>query len=539
MVPARPAILRLGAAAALLAALVAAAIFRTRPPDPLGADAPADRFSAARAEPVLEALVGDSLPHPSGSPHNAVVRRRVVEALQAAGLEPAVQEGSVAGVRVGNVLARLRGSGPPDLGAVMLCAHYDSVADGPGAADDGASVAIVLEIARMLAAGPPPRRDVVFLVTDGEEIALLGARLFCAEHPWAKEIDVVVNLEARGTSGPSLMFQTSRPDAGLVAAFARSARRPKTGSLFAEVYRRMPNDTDLTVFLAAGMAGVNLAFIGGAMNYHTAQDDLAHLSRASLQHQGDNALGLVRALAVDVPPEQERVGDAVYFDVLGLAVIRWPAPWSVALALLAIVIVAAALHVAARAGAVRLTAVLAAAGLVVAIVAGSAALGLGIDRLARALGAIPSRPWPRHPVLLGGAFWGAALAWAVLVARLAGRRLGPWAWWGGAWAAWSLLALAAAAIAPAACYLVVAPTLMAGLAGLLAALVARSSTGGAGAGAFPAALAGAAAVALLWFPMEILFYQALGFGANLFLAARAGLVATSLALLFLPEPRES
>jgi hypothetical protein len=421
----------------------------------------------------------------------------------------------------------------------MVAAHYDSVPAGPGAADDGASVAILVKVARMLAGEPPPRNDVAFLVTDGEEIAMQGARLFCAEHPWAKEIAVVVNLEARGSSGPSLMFETSRPDAWLASAFARTARRPITGSLFAEVYRRMPHDSDLTVFMRAGMAGVNFAFIGDARNYHTANDDLSRLSRASLQHQGDNALALVRELAA-MNLSADRGGEAVYFDVMGLAVVRWPAVLSVPLALLALLAVAAALLRAGRSGNLRRAGarVGAAAGLAAAIVAGALALGCAIDQLLGALDAIPRgrRPWVDRPVPIAAVFWGAALAWAALVVRIAGRRLGAWAWWGGVWATWSLLALAAALLAPGASYLALGPALAAGAAGIVAS---RSPAApGSCAAAWWAALAGAAAAAVVWSPMEILFYQALGFGANLLLAARAGLFATTLAPLLVPAQQE-
>ena len=107
-----------------------------------------------------------------------------------------------------NVIARWRGSGPPGKKALALAAHYDSRTSGPGAADDASGVAAILESLRTLKAGPPPERDVIVLLNDGEEAGLLGAQVFSDEHPWAKDVGVALNFDARGNSGPSYM---SRP----------------------------------------------------------------------------------------------------------------------------------------------------------------------------------------------------------------------------------------------------------------------------------------------------------------------------------------
>ncbi|GEM_PF-2570891 len=87
------------------------------------------------------------------------------------------------------------------LGLCLL--HYHP--SRPLPADAPASVAIMLEIARMLASESSLPNDVVFLFTDAEEIGLWGARGFVQDHPWAGEVGAVINMEARGTSGPSLV----------------------------------------------------------------------------------------------------------------------------------------------------------------------------------------------------------------------------------------------------------------------------------------------------------------------------------------------
>ena len=134
----------------------------------------------------------------------------------------------------------------------MIAAHYDSVPFGPGASDDGAGVAALLEIARMTQKLPASRNDILFLITDGEELGLLGAEGFVRSHALAKTIRVAINLEARGTSGRSLMFQTSDQSAWLIRHYANCTTHPTTSSLYQEVYKRLPNDTDFTVF-ADGM----------------------------------------------------------------------------------------------------------------------------------------------------------------------------------------------------------------------------------------------------------------------------------------------
>jgi hypothetical protein len=286
-----------------------------------------EAFSAARARHVLERLIPEGKPHPVGSMENRAVRERIERELSALGLSAQVQERLACGrygvcATVQNLLVEIEGE--TRTGAIALAAHYDSVPAGPGAADDGSGVASLLEIARALRHGPRLARSVWLWFTDGEEMDLLGARALVTDPLLIGSVDVVVNLEARGTSGPSLMFESSTPNEGLVAAFARSAARPVAGSTFYAVYRSMPNDTDLTVFREAGLAGLNLAFIGGTTRYHTPGDTVTALSERSLQHQGEQALALVRTLGREGAPAS--TSDAVFFDWFGLTLVHASLP---------------------------------------------------------------------------------------------------------------------------------------------------------------------------------------------------------------------
>ena len=318
---------------------------RYQPPAPLPQDARAQLFSASRAEPILEMLAGDALPRNAGSPQNQFVRQRIVEFLEAAGYAVQIQTGvgtvnplvrdrspDQETVPLANILTRLKGESSDS--AILLAAHYDSVPFGPGACDDGVGCAAVLEIARMLGEEPPPPRDVIFLLTDGEELGMLGATLFVEEHAWARDVEVAINLEARGTSGPSCLFETSRDSRWLVPVFARASRKPISSSLFFEIYQRLPNDTDFSVFQDAQMEGYNFAFVGDVKNYHTSADNLANANRGSLQHHGENSLSLIRELGkTPIPPHP--AGRVVYFDLYGWCLFWWPESWSLGLVFLA------------------------------------------------------------------------------------------------------------------------------------------------------------------------------------------------------------
>ena len=113
-----------------------------------------------------------------------------------------------------NVLARLPGSRGGGK-AVLLDAHYDSLATGPGASDNASAVGALLETARALkASGRPLTNDVIFLFSDGEEVDLMGAEAFVEEHPWAKDVGLVLNLEARGRAGPCTPSRPARATTG-------------------------------------------------------------------------------------------------------------------------------------------------------------------------------------------------------------------------------------------------------------------------------------------------------------------------------------
>src|SRR5215204_6674282 len=248
--------------ALVLGALAAISLLALEPLDPRPVSTPANEFSAERAFSHVEQIA--ERPHPVGSAANAEVRDYLVGQLEDLGLRPTVQqatsartmEGTASMARVQNIHAQIPGSSPT--GHVLLVAHYDSVPRGPGAADDGAGVAAILEIARAITSGSAPRNDIDILLTDAEEPWLLGAQALVRDSHLDPRRSVVLNLEARGTSGPAMMFQSSSDNATLIPALA-SVQRPITSSGWEVCYQLLPGDTDFTVFRKAGFAGMNFA----------------------------------------------------------------------------------------------------------------------------------------------------------------------------------------------------------------------------------------------------------------------------------------
>lgn len=328
----------------LVGALIAAmrlAIMATTPPLPVDASADPAQFSAGRAMADVRAVA--SVPHPTGSAENARVRAHLLARLAALGLQTSVQTGTLdargqarlahwagrhaaesqPGVPLVNLIGVLPGR-DRRLPAVLLMAHHDSVWGSPAAADDGAGVAATLEVVRALRrGGGQAERDLIVLFTDGEELGLQGAKLFFAAHPLRTRIGAVVNMEARGGGGRTVLFQTSRGNGDAARLYAATVAHPGASSLAIFVYSVLPNDTDLTPVLKGPYLGYNFAFIGRPGLYHSPLATPERLDRGSLQDMGGQVLPLTRAL-LTAPQLPARTPDVVFFDVFGLLTVVYP-----------------------------------------------------------------------------------------------------------------------------------------------------------------------------------------------------------------------
>lgn len=310
-------------------------------PRPVGADAPATVFSTGRAMVDVREIA--QRPHPVGSPDHARVQAWLLRRMAGLGLQTSTQTGplSPGSIRrlteeggdpaagnfsATNLIGILPGRNPA-LPAVALMAHYDTVPHSPGAADDTAGVAAVLETVRAIRARGPAERTLVVLLTDGEELDLDGARVFWGGHPLRDRIGAVVNLEARGGGGRAMMFETGRGNAQTVALFGKAGVRATGGvtsnSLAVFVYETMPNGTDFTIPKARGVQGVNFAFIGRPEQYHAPVSTPETLDQGSVQHIGSQALESADAL-LRAPALPAATANAVYADVFGRFVIHYP-----------------------------------------------------------------------------------------------------------------------------------------------------------------------------------------------------------------------
>jgi hypothetical protein len=346
--------LKIGSFAALAVGIWLLGAYGASRPAALGVDAPAVQFSAARASAALGRMLGPELPHPVGSPQNAQVQARLLKELDAMGVQARtvrqmscyseMRWGAVECATVSNIIAGVT-PGQKNLEdgkVVLLMAHMDSVAAGPGACDDGCGVATLLETIRALRArGAGGAHPVVALFTDGEEAGLLGAAAYLRDPLARAKTGVVINVEARGNQGSSFLFQTSPGNAGLIDLYAHSVPCFATSSLYGEIYKFLPNDTDLTPFLHAGIPGYNFALVGNEAHYHTALDRRANIDPRSLQQHGDNALELATTLS-GADFAGLKSGDAIYLDVLGRWLPRLPVAWALPLSILVFIAIALA-----------------------------------------------------------------------------------------------------------------------------------------------------------------------------------------------------
>ena len=317
-----------------LALALLLAVITLQTPRPVGPDAPATAFSTSRAMVDVREIA--QRPHPLGSADHARVRQHLVVRMTALGLSPTPFEGPLSPESIRR--SERRGQNPAGVGytavnlvgvlpgrdpaapAVLVMAHYDTVPGSPGAADDSAGVASVLEVVRAIRARGLAERTLVVLFTDAEELGLDGARIFFGGHPLRDRIGAVVNLEARGGGGRAMMFETGPGNAQTVTLFARAAGQatggPASSSLGVFVYEQMPNGTDFTIPRARGIPGVNFAFIGRPEQYHSAAAVPAALDQGSVQHIGSQALETTDAL-LRAPALPVASGNMVYSDILG------------------------------------------------------------------------------------------------------------------------------------------------------------------------------------------------------------------------------
>jgi hypothetical protein len=283
------------------------------PPQALPASASAEIAAAGRAQAHVEAIAQE--PHPVGSAAHDRAQSYLEAQLRDLGFSVRVVPGIVNDVPVRNVLGRMEGA-QPGLPAVLLAAHYDSVPRAPGAGDDALGCAAILEAARALTVRGPLSHPLVIALTDGEERGLLGAKLLVeGRDPWVYGAKLVLNFDARGNQGPVWMFETHGDESAMLSLLGRSGAHVSSNSLAYAVYKRMPNNTDFTVFRRANLPGLSFAPIGNVAAYHAPADTPGNLSPRTLQQATSLAYGVVRAFDTQRPVDTGR--GAIWFSLQG------------------------------------------------------------------------------------------------------------------------------------------------------------------------------------------------------------------------------
>jgi hypothetical protein len=306
---------------ALLLVAIVYWVFYSMMPQSVSESKSANEFSTQNALNIIEKIA--QKPHYIGSENHEVVKGYLISELQKLGLRASVQQGFTLTedgnlTKPKNIIAKIKGTSNSK--ALLLLSHYDSAPHSysHGASDDGSGVATILEGLRaFLTSKTKPKNDIIIVFSDAEEFGLNGASLFVNKHHWAENVGLAINFEARGSAGPSYMLmETNKGNAAMIKAFAKAnPEYPVSNSLMYSIYKMLPNDTDLTVFREQGkIQGFNFAFIDNHFNYHTAQDDFAHVNPPTIAHQGTYLTALLQHFANADLSNLNTSDDEVYFN---------------------------------------------------------------------------------------------------------------------------------------------------------------------------------------------------------------------------------
>ncbi len=276
------------ATACLLALLLAFAFswYSFQAPTPSSEDS-GKPYNHARAFAMVEELA--AAPHGIGSARHSELRDYLKEELTAFGFDVRIQrkllsrkyQGHQVAYYLQNIIAEKKGTGNKEK-VIGLMAHYDSQPHTPGAADDCAGVAAIVEAGRVLAQ-EHLEHDLAIIITDGEEGGLWGADAFQYD-PLLKRIGLLVNFEARGNRGVVSTFEMFGNIDWMIPEYAKALDHPFANSVSYEVYQRMPNKTDFTITREQEIPGFNVALIGGHAAYHSMIDNPENLDKGSLEH---------------------------------------------------------------------------------------------------------------------------------------------------------------------------------------------------------------------------------------------------------------
>ena len=296
-------------AAVVLSGLLAYGLWTL--PKPQKADY--EGFSSARV--VEDIRVISQKPHSVAHPdERAQVREYLIDRLESMGADTVMQfrYDSIVGPQnkhveytfdAVNLLAEFAPASETVSGTdLMLIAHYDSRYSQPmprdtvwsyGAADDGYGVGVILEtVSLALKNRAEWKQGVKVLFTDAEEPGMKGMKAIWENNREVFDnVGLVLNVEARGTWGPALLFEACPGNAKVQELYASTAAYPFTYSLTTVVYQFLPMFTDFTI-VKDELPGLNFSNIADVNHYHTDLDNFSNISEKTIQHYGSQILPL-------------------------------------------------------------------------------------------------------------------------------------------------------------------------------------------------------------------------------------------------------
>ncbi|KAI8822253.1 uncharacterized protein EV422DRAFT_526204 [Fimicolochytrium jonesii] len=224
-----------------------------------------------------------------------------------------------------NIVARISCGPECNENAVLMNSHFDSTIVSPGASDDGAGVAVMLEILRLLSQRQKPLKNAVIFLWNGAEETLQDAsHAFITQHPYRDTIRGVINLEAMGQSGKEILFQANSKV--FINAYAK-VPHPHGSVLSNDIFRTglVMADTDFGQFVThGGIAGLDMAFYTNSYLYHTMLDVEDTIEKGSIQNFGENAMAILDHLIYEADIADVKIdNELIFFDILGLIFIHY------------------------------------------------------------------------------------------------------------------------------------------------------------------------------------------------------------------------
>ncbi|KAH8299599.1 hypothetical protein KR044_003432, partial [Drosophila immigrans] len=213
---------------------------------------------------------------------------------------------------------------------LLVNSHFDSKPFTPSAGDAGFMIVVMLEVLRVISTSKQPIiHPIVFLFNGAEELGLLASYGFITSHKWAPFCKAVINLDAAGSGGRDILFQSGPNHSWLVDYYKKYIKHPFATTMGEEIFQSgvMPSDTDFRQFTTYGnIPGLDMAQCFNGFVYHTKYDTIELIPLESFQNTGDNLLSLVRGLANATElydTSAHKTGHAVFFDFLGLYFVHY------------------------------------------------------------------------------------------------------------------------------------------------------------------------------------------------------------------------